>query len=213
MSDMRDGADIGAFSGVDRESGRYKFYAALKYVPVILYAVFVVLSFVAFGLPIATYNSVNSGISANAPGNIYTALANLLEIDIHIRNSVIVLYIAAVIATLYLAFAAVSCFNGKFGRRVTSDGMGATYAGNVCSGFYVVYILFAVLDLTVIYRIFAMDGWLGVIKLGAATVTVLIGELVCIVLSIVCEIVRRRMELKDPTIREIEQDIHKPVKR
>ncbi len=199
--------DIGnAESGGITNEREYKLYAALKYVPIAAFAVFLILAFIAFALPIASYQSANSGISVDSPGNIYTALANLLDIDKHIHNSVITLYIAIGIGTAYAVFAAVTCFNGKFGKRDPKDGIGATFAGNVCSGCYVVYIIFAALDFIVLGRIFAMDGGNGVIHVGAATVTILIGELLMVIVSIVCEVARWHMETKNGELRDLEQN-------
>ncbi len=207
MSDTENIAEA-AGGGADLTARRYGVYAALKYVPVALYAAFIVLAFIAFALPVAFYRSGNSGIAVDSPGNIYTALFGLLDLDKHIYNSVITLYVAVGIAVLYAAFAAAVCFTGKFGKRNTKDGIGATFAGNVCSGFYVVYIIFAALELIVLCRIFAMDAGLGVIGLGASTVTVLIGEAVVIIASVVCEAIRWRMETKEPALREVEQKKH-----
>ncbi len=192
----------------ERERG-YRLYAALKYVPVVLFAVFTVLAFIAFAFPIASYNSVNSGIAPDSPGSsMYTALPGLLDFDRHIVNSVITMYVAAGIAVLYAIFAAVTCFTGRFGRRRSTDGIGATFAGNVCSGFYIIYIMFAALGLTVLSRILMWDAGLGVVRLGASTVTILVGEAVTIVASIVCEIIRWRMETVNGALREAEQRKH-----
>ncbi len=197
---------IGKAEGdIHAKSRRYGLYAALKYVPIAGYAVFVILIFIAFACPLALYDSVNSGIAVDTPGSIYTTLGGLLDFDIHICHCVITLYVAAPVAVGYGIFAAWTCFKGKFGKRNPEDGIGATFAGNVCSGCYIVYIIFAALDLIILCRILVLDGGNGVIRVGAATVTVLISELVMTVISISCEIVRWRMEKKNGELRGMEQ--------
>lgn len=205
MASMDNGVDVGRAGGKRTDEGVYKLYVALGYLPVALYALFVAIAFVAFAFPIASYDSANSGIAFDSPGSIYTALACLLDIDIHIHNCVITLYTAVGIATAYLIFAAVVCFNGKYGKRTKNCGIGASFAGNVSSVFYMVYIVFATLSLTIIGRIIAMDDGNGVLAVGAASVTVAATELAVIVLSAVSVYIRYRLELKHDWLRDTEQ--------
>ncbi len=186
----------------------YKAYAALKYVPPVLCAVFAILAFAAFAMPLAYYGSANSGIAVGAPGNIYSALGDLFEVDEHVRNTVVAFYIAAAVAAAYAIFAIITCVRGSFGRRNSEDYVGATFAGNVDSGCYAVYILFVVLSVVMLYRISVIDEGNGVISVGASTPVMLACALAFAFISIVCMIVRRNMENKNGALREAEQRKH-----
>ena len=186
----------------------YKLYSALKYLPVILYCVFVVLAFVAFALPVAAYNSVNSGVPADSPGNMYTALGGLLELDEHIRNVVVTSYIALGVATAYAVFAVFACLKHEVGKRKSSDLLGATFAGNLYSGCYIVYIIFAVLEVVMLSRISALDAGTGTVTVGVSVVLTLVGLGVALLCSVCSSLVRKYMETKNAALRETEQSKH-----
>ncbi len=184
----------------------YKIYAALRYVPVVLFVVFAAAVLGIFALPVARVYSVNSYIPEHAAGNFYSALGGLLNFDEHVHNAVIAYYVAIALGLIYAAFALFTLRGGKFGKRDIDSPVGATFAGNITSGFYIIYLIFLTLTFIVLGRIIAIDEGGGVLEVGASVWAIFAYLVFATVVHAASVIVRYRMERKDERLKKAEQD-------
>lgn len=178
----------------------YKFYAALKYVPVILYGVLLLFSVVVF---IVTAVSSNSLVHYSDEFKGYEGVP-------------VVYCIALAIGTGFAVLAIISCVNGAFGRRKSTDSLGATFAGNVNSAFYLIYVIYAILATVMlpafIRKLSSETGVMVNSSRGILYIIILIVFLVMTMLftvaSVVCQIIRVQMEKHNELLRETEQSKH-----
>lgn len=195
--------------GADRESlseGRYKFYAALKYVPMVLFIAFTACVFGVFAAPIAKVSSPNSHIGVYSPGNAYTALFGLLSFDMHVYNTIITLYAVAALGVIYAVFALCTLRRGRYAKRAADVPMGASFAGNVSSGFYIFYLIFSTLSFIIAGRITAIGEGRNVISVGPMIWSLFVAMLFVIILSAIAMFIRYRMEVKYVCLRALEQE-------
>lgn len=171
-------------------------YCALRYVPVVLYSVFSVMLFAFFFLPIAYFNSTNSGLAHDGIGNVYTAIYGMLRDDPVIYNSVITLFVVAILAFAIMIMAVVVCARGKFGKRREDDQIGATFAGNVSSLFYAVYIMCFTLAFVILGRILYLDGGHGVLSVQSFPVVMAAVDVLFVAVSAVTVAIRYCCEKK-----------------
>ncbi|MCH5350577.1 MAG: hypothetical protein J1F39_01235 [Clostridiales bacterium] len=167
----------------------YKFYAALKYVPVILYGIFFL--FAVAVLIVTFVSSISTAHSADAFKG---------------YEGVPVVYcIALTIGTGFAVLAIISCVRGAFGRRKSTDSLGATFAGNVNSAFFLIYVIYAILAIFMLTASFKESS---IVTYGTLSVIFLSVILLFTIASVVCQIVRVQMEKHNEFLRETEQLKH-----
>lgn len=199
--------DFAVTAGDNRaNAGMYKLYSALRYVSVVLYALFSALLFCFFFIPIARFNSPNSGILPDSIGSIYTVGNGILRYDFVVSSSVITFYAVAGIAIIYAVYAVWVCANGKFAVRSEKAFIGASFAGNVSSVFYMVYITCATLGFVILGRLLALDDGRGVLSVEPCVILILTFDAFFTVVSVVTVIVRHMLERKFPSLRAIERE-------
>ena len=185
---------------------RLGLYKALRYIPVIMFAAYVVLIFVFSLLPVAYYHSANSGIPDSLIGNAYHELTGELSTDYHIWNSIIAMYVFSGLAAVYSVAMIFVCRSAKFKKRRRGAFIGDSFAGNVYSIMYAFYIIFFALGCTVMANVLVDDAGRGVLALGPFSWVVMAVDALFVVCSVITVIVRHVMESKNEELRRIESE-------
>lgn len=185
---------------------RLGLYKALRYIPAILFAVYVGLIFIFSLLPVAFYHSANSGIPDSLIGNAYHELSGELSTDNHIWNSLIAMYVFCALSAVYSVAMIFICRTARFKKRRPGAFIGDSFAGNIYSIMYAFYIIFFVLGCTVMTNVLVDDAGRGVLSLGPFSPVVMAVDLFFSACSIATVVVRYRMENKNGALRRIESE-------
>lgn len=184
----------------------YGLYRALRYIPIALFGLYVVLIFVFSVLPVAYFHSVNSGFSDSLIGNAYFELSGVLSTDEHIFNSLAATYVFAGLSVVYIIVSIFVMRSAQFKKRKSGAFIGQSFAGNFYSVMYALYIVFFALGCTIAINVLVDDAGRNVLSVGPFPIVIAAVDALFVALSVVTVAVRHRMESKCGELRRLESE-------